>query len=71
MSEPSLQELNDSIEVLAAYRDRLVADVTAMGQRLKLPQKQVDATLASNAELQRIEAVLTQLLSQRDTSSSI
>ncbi|MCP9885256.1 hypothetical protein KBY97_08985 [Synechococcus sp. ATX 2A4] len=71
MSEPSLQELNDSIEVLAAYRDRLVADVTAMGQRLKLPQKKVDATLASHAELQRIEAVLTQLLSQRDTSSSI
>ncbi|CAK6691197.1 hypothetical protein FQK07_00290 [Synechococcus sp. BSF8S] len=70
MSEPSLQELNDSIEVLAAYRDRLVADVTAMGQRLKLPQKKVDATLASHAELQRIEAVLTQLLSQRDTSSS-
>ncbi|MCP9800351.1 hypothetical protein KBY67_06120 [Synechococcus sp. RedBA-s] len=70
MSEPSLQELNDSIEVLAAYRDRLVADVTAMGQRLKLPQRQVDSTLTSHAELQRIEAVLAQLVSQRDTSSS-
>jgi hypothetical protein len=42
-----------------------------MGQRLKLPQKKVDDTLASHAELQRIEAVLTQLISQRDASLSL
>jgi hypothetical protein len=48
----------------------LVADVRAMGQRLKLPMKKVDATLASHAELQRIEEVLTQLSSQLDDSRS-
>ena len=56
MSDPTLQELLESIEALTTYRDRLVADVRAMGQRLKLPQKKVDDTLASHAELQRIEA---------------
>ncbi|MEA5398917.1 hypothetical protein VB734_02535 [Synechococcus sp. BA-124 BA4] len=70
MSDPTLQELLESIEVLTAYKERLIADVSAMGQRLKLPQKKVDATLASHAELQRIEAILDQLISQRDATSS-
>ena len=68
MIEPSPEDLNESIESLTAYRDRLVADVTSLGQRLKLPQKKVEATLASHAELQRIEAILGQLVSQRDNS---
>ena len=70
MSDPTLQELLESIEVLTAYKERLIADVSAMGQRLKLPQKKVDATLASHAGLQRIEAILDQLISQRDATSS-
>ena len=70
MSDPTLHELLESIEVLTSYKERLIADVSAMGQRLKLPQKKVDATLASHAELQRIEAILDQLISQRDATSS-
>ena len=54
MADPSRQDCLESIEVLSGYRDRLVTDVKAMGQRLKLPQKQIEATLASHAELQRI-----------------
>jgi hypothetical protein len=64
-AEPSLEELEETIEQLTAYRDRLVKDVIGMGQRLKLPQKQVDFTLAQHPELQRIEAILTQLESQK------
>jgi len=37
MSEPTLQELQDSIEELEAYRNRLRDDVIAMGKKLKLP----------------------------------
>ncbi|MEI6830977.1 MAG: hypothetical protein WCK64_14170 [Synechococcaceae cyanobacterium ELA445] len=69
MTDPSHQDCLESIEVLTAYRDRLVSDVKAMGQRLKLPQKQIEATLASHAELQRIEAVLIQLASQLETTT--
>jgi hypothetical protein len=70
MADPTLQELLESIKVLTAYKERLIADVSAMGQRLKLPQKKVDATLASHPELQRIEAILDQLSSQSDATTS-
>ena len=65
MTDVSVQELDESIEMLAAYRDRLRADVVAMGQKLKLPQKKIDSTLSEHPELQRIEGVLTQLVAAR------
>ena len=46
-----------------------IPSLEQVGQRLKLPQKQVEATLASHAELQRIEAVLIQLASQLETTT--
>ena len=65
MTDASVQELDESIEMLTAYRDRLRADVVAMGQKLKLPQKKIDSTLSEHPELQRIEGVLTQLVAAR------
>lgn len=70
MADPTLQELQDSIEELEAYRNRLREDVIAMGKKLKLPQKRIDATVAEHAELQRLEEVLEQLLQQRDIMAS-
>jgi len=70
MADPTLQELQDSIEELEAYRNRLREDVIAMGKKLKLPQKRIDATVAEHAELQRLEEVLEQLLQQRDILAS-
>jgi len=66
MSEPTLQDLQASIEELEAYRKRLRDDVIAMGKKLKLPQKRIDATVQEHAELQRLGEVLEQLLKQRD-----
>ena len=66
MAEPTLQDLQASIEELEAYRNRLRDDVIAMGKKLKLPQKRIDATVAEHAELQRLGEVLEQLLRQRD-----
>jgi len=65
VTDVSVQELDESIEMLTAYRDRLRADVVAMGQKLKLPQKKIDSTLSEHPELQRIEGVLTQLVAAR------
>ena len=70
MADPTLQELQESIEELEAYRRRLRDDVIAMGKKLKLPQKRIDATVAEHAELQRLDEVLEQLLKQRDTMAS-
>ena len=69
MADPTLQELQESIEELEAYRNRLRDDVIAMGKKLKLPQKRIDATVAEHAELQRLGEVLEQLLQQRDILS--
>jgi len=70
MADPTLQELQESIEELEAYRNRLRDDVIAMGKKLKLPQKRIDATVAEHAELQRLDEVLEQLLKQRDIMAS-
>ena len=64
MADPSLDDLKATVEELSAYRDRLKDDVVAMGQKLKLPQKKIDATLADHPELQRIEGILQQLQDQ-------
>ena len=66
VSDVSTQDLEESIEQLTAYRDRLRADVIAMGQTLKLPQKKIDSTLVEHPELQRIEGVLQQLMTERE-----
>ena len=67
MTDVSTQELDESIEQLTAYRDRLREDVVAMGQKLKLPQKKIDSTLSEHPELQRIEGILTQLVAERQS----
>ena len=64
MADPTLKDLQDSIEELQAYRSRLRDDVIAMGKKLKLPQKRIDATVAEHAELQRLGEVLEQLQQQ-------
>jgi len=58
---PSREELREAIEQLMAFRDRIVSDVTGMGQKLKMTQQQVAFTLSHHPELQRIESVLAQL----------
>ena len=64
MADPSLDELKVTVQELTAYRDRLKDDVIAMGQKLKLPQKRIEITLSEHPELQRVEAVLSQLSEQ-------
>ena len=58
----SVEELQESIDELSAYRDRLYKDVVALGQKLRLPQKKIDATVKEHPELTRIDEVLNQLV---------
>ena len=62
--DPNPQDIQESIEQLVAYRDRMRQDVIAMGQKLKLPQAKIDRTLVDHPELTRLEEVLGQLQSQ-------
>ena len=63
---PTVQELQDSIDELSAYRERLYNDVIGLGKKLRLSQKKIDATINSHPELSRIDEILSQLQKQRD-----
>ena len=65
----SVEELQESIDELSAYRDRLHKDVVALGQKLRLPQKKIDATVKEHPELTRIDEVLNQLVEQKNIQS--
>ncbi|QNI57464.1 hypothetical protein SynBIOSU31_00563 [Synechococcus sp. BIOS-U3-1] len=67
---PTVEELQESIDELSAYRDRLYNDVLGLGKKLRLSQKKIDATLSEHPELTRIDEVLNQLKSQRNAQSS-
>ena len=67
---PSVEELQESIEELAAYRERLFQDVVGLGRKLRLSQKKIDSTVAEHAELKRLEEVMSQLVAQRNSQQS-
>ena len=61
---PSIEELQESIDELSAYRERLYNDVLGLGKKLRLSQKKIDAALSEHPELTRIDEVLDQLKAQ-------
>ena len=65
--KPSLQELQESIDELATYRERLYQDVVNLGKKLRLSQKKIDATIAAHPELQRLDEIMVQLVNQKKT----
>ena len=66
---PSVEELQESIDELSAYRERLYNDVIGLGKKLRLPQKKIDATVNDHPELTRIDEILSQLKHQRDNQA--
>tara|TARA_Y100001933_G_scaffold102044_1_gene102599 strand:+ start:94 stop:327 length:234 start_codon:yes stop_codon:yes gene_type:complete len=67
--EVSIEELQESIDELSAYRERLYNDVVGLGKKLRLSQKKIDATISEHPELTRIDEVLDQLKAQRNAQS--
>ena len=63
---PSIEELQESIDELSTYRERLYDDVLGLGKKLRLSQKKIEATLSEHPELTRIDEVLDQLKAQRN-----
>ena len=67
---PSLKELQESIEELAAYRERLFQDVIGLGKKLRLSQKKIDTTVAAHPELRRLDEVMSQLVAQKNAQQA-
>ena len=51
---PSRKELESTHKELCDYRDRLAADVLAMGRKLKLPRSMVEQNIAQHDELESV-----------------
>ena len=66
---PSVEELQESIDELSAYRERLYNDVIGLGKKLRLSQKKIDETVNEHPELTRIDEILSQLKHQRDNQA--
>ncbi len=66
MLKPTPEELNDSIEELSAYRDRLESEVVNIAKKLKMSEQKVNSALENHAELKQIKAVLSTLIDKRD-----
>ena len=67
--EVSIEELQESIDELSAYRERLYNDVVGLGKKLRLSQKKIDTTISEHPELTRIDEVLDQLKAQKNAQS--
>ena len=63
---PTVEELQESIDELSSYRERLYNDVIGLGKKLRLSQKKIEATIKDHPELARIDEILQQLNDQRD-----
>ena len=66
---PSVEELQETIDELSAYRERLYNDVVGIGKKLRLSQKKIDATVNEHPELTRIDEILSQLKHQPDNQA--
>ena len=66
MPETSLKELDESIELLSGYYDRLQKEVINMAKKLQMPTKKIDSTIDSHAELIEIKQTINKLITYRD-----
>ena len=64
--KPTHQEINDSIEELKNYKDRLRSEIIHISKKLRLSQAKIEITLEENSELKNLEATIKKLTEQRD-----
>ncbi len=69
MSEPTKEELNESIDLLTAYRTRLENEVTSMGKKLQISQEKINLNLKANSELININNTLDRLNKQLESQN--
>ena len=64
MSEPTSEELQESLELLSRYRDRLRNEVISMSKKLRLPNQKINSSLENHPELKKINNYIEKLNSQ-------
>ena len=64
------KELNESIEQLKTYRDRLREEIKGMSQKLRISKSSIEITLEENVELKNIDRILSRLITQKNKQSN-
>ena len=70
MQNPTEEELEESIKELTAYQHRLEKEVIKISNKLKMPQKKINAIINSHSELNQIKIILSKLNKQKENVTS-
>ena len=66
MSDPTQEELKESIKQLIDYRDRLQMEVVSISQKLKISPEKISSIINSHKELNQLQEILSKLHSQHE-----
>ena len=70
MQSPTEEELEESIKELTEYKNRLEKEVVNISNKLKMPQKKINAIIKSHSELNQIKIILSKLNKQKKNVTS-
>ena len=70
MQRPTKEELEESINELTEYKNRLEKEVVTISNKLKIPQKKINSIIKSHSELNQIKIILSKLNKQKATIAS-
>ncbi len=70
MQSPTEEELDESIKELTEYKTRLEKEVITISNKLKMPQKKINAIIKSHSELNQIKIILSKLNKQKENVAS-
>ena len=70
MQSPTEEELEESIKELTEYKNRLEKEVVTISNKLKMPQKKINAIIKSHSELNQIKIILYKLNKQKKNVTS-
>ena len=70
MQSPTEGELEESIKALTEYKNRLEQEVVTISNKLKMPQKKINAIINPHSELNQIKIILSKLNKQKENVTS-
>ena len=70
MQSPTEEELEESIKELTEYKNRLEKEVVTISNKLKMPQKKINAIIKSHSEINQINIILSKLDKQKKNVTS-
>jgi len=70
MQSPTEEELEESIKELTEYKNRLEKEVVTISNKLKMPQRKINAIIKSHSELNQIKIILSKLNKQKKNVTS-